>query len=283
MRPTEWTKEQIEYLKTNWLYESLPELAKALGISPTVIGRKARSLGLPPKNHRSRLESEYQMDVCKLLNHLHWEKNMSILQMSKYLRVSRMWINTMMKECNIRWRDSSESVSLRWQTMTPSERKRQVRAAHQKMRELISQGHEPAFKEWEQRNPELMSELRRKNGRLMSIKRDLNGNNWMLGRVGSLHHGWRGGKAEYRKLRILAEGNWRTNRKLVLERDNYTCQECGANGQDVIIDVHHIVGVRAGGTNLIDNLISYCRSCHISIERAVTDGWTASETIWRGE
>ena len=57
------------------------------------------------------------------------------------------------------------------------------------------------------------------------------------------------------------------NRYKVLERDEYTCQECGSNEQLV---VHHKDG--SGNTentnNLMENLTTLCRSCHPKIHLA---------------
>lgn len=46
------------------------------------------------------------------------------------------------------------------------------------------------------------------------------------------------------------------------ERDNYTCQKCGRS--DVPVEGHHIKPQRSypQGIADVDNIISYCRSCH---------------------
>lgn len=49
----------------------------------------------------------------------------------------------------------------------------------------------------------------------------------------------------------------------VLERDNYTCQDCDATrGSGKPLQVHHKQPVAAGGTNDPSNLITLCSSCH---------------------
>ncbi len=48
----------------------------------------------------------------------------------------------------------------------------------------------------------------------------------------------------------------------VYERDNHTCQTCGATGKTVELTVDHIVPVIAGGTNDESNLQTLCRSCN---------------------
>lgn len=52
----------------------------------------------------------------------------------------------------------------------------------------------------------------------------------------------------------------------VLERDNYTCQECGAIGNSKY-HVHHIHKVSDGGQDVYDNLITLCPKCHYKADR----------------
>lgn len=54
--------------------------------------------------------------------------------------------------------------------------------------------------------------------------------------------------------------DWQEMRASVLERDNHTCQGCGA--KNVTLSVHHIVPLGCGGTNTYRNLIALCEECH---------------------
>lgn len=51
----------------------------------------------------------------------------------------------------------------------------------------------------------------------------------------------------------------------VLEKDNFTCQYCGAKATDenVLLEIDHIVPVSKGGDNNIENLITSCKKCNI--------------------
>ena len=56
-------------------------------------------------------------------------------------------------------------------------------------------------------------------------------------------------------------------RKMVLSRDNWTCQRCGDNKQDnpdVILHCHHIRPINEDPISSadIDNCITYCEDCH---------------------
>jgi 5-methylcytosine-specific restriction endonuclease McrA len=79
-------------------------------------------------------------------------------------------------------------------------------------------------------------------------------------------HNWQGGKTSEAKLirRSAAWGKWR---KAVFERDNYTCQHCGARsekGKPVELHPHHIKQF-AHFPELrfeISNGLTLCQPCH---------------------
>jgi len=59
----------------------------------------------------------------------------------------------------------------------------------------------------------------------------------------------------------------------VLERDGFTCQDCGRKdnpekygewekAEDVILVIHHKIPRKDGGKSDIDNLITLCKDCH---------------------
>lgn len=85
--------------------------------------------------------------------------------------------------------------------------------------------------------------------------------------TGENHPLWKGGITLYGKLISENEGSFYRNRKIVLERDNYTCQYCEFKGKSDYMDVHHIIKVIEGGSNLLDNLITLCRKCHNNADR----------------
>lgn len=51
----------------------------------------------------------------------------------------------------------------------------------------------------------------------------------------------------------------------VLDRDNYTCQNCYGKCKDSKLHVHHIVFRRDGGSNDEANLITLCETCHTAL------------------
>lgn len=57
-------------------------------------------------------------------------------------------------------------------------------------------------------------------------------------------------------------------RQKVLERDNYTCQICGA-GIETQLHVHHIEPVALNPMEQLDkeNMITLCKKCHINVHR----------------
>jgi hypothetical protein len=50
----------------------------------------------------------------------------------------------------------------------------------------------------------------------------------------------------------------------VLQRDKFTCQRCDTADKKLL--THHKITIRNGGTDTLDNLITYCFSCHKIVE-----------------
>ena len=62
--------------------------------------------------------------------------------------------------------------------------------------------------------------------------------------------------------------DWDSRRKNVYQRDDYTCQNCGAMGGPqghAELHAHHIVPKSRGGTHATSNLISLCSECHNTV------------------
>ena len=76
---------------------------------------------------------------------------------------------------------------------------------------------------------------------------------------GENHHLWEGGFDPHDKRR----GHEFTHheRRLILERDNYTCCHCGDEDAD-ILEVDHILAIGLGGSRGIDNGQTLCERCH---------------------
>lgn len=49
----------------------------------------------------------------------------------------------------------------------------------------------------------------------------------------------------------------------VLERDEFTCQYCGAKAPDVVLHVDHVIPQSAGGSSEADNLVTACQDCNL--------------------
>jgi 5-methylcytosine-specific restriction endonuclease McrA len=54
--------------------------------------------------------------------------------------------------------------------------------------------------------------------------------------------------------------DWNEVRAIVLERDHYTCQNCGSKEN---LEVHHVIPIYDGGEEFnVDNCITLCHKCH---------------------
>jgi hypothetical protein len=65
------------------------------------------------------------------------------------------------------------------------------------------------------------------------------------------------------KIRMI---DWLLLRQIILERDNFTCQNCNKNHHEIRLDVHHKIPFRISQDNSLNNLITLCRSCHMKTE-----------------
>jgi len=88
-----------------------------------------------------------------------------------------------------------------------------------------------------------------------------------LANRGEKSHFWKGGVSKLKRYKHYNNIDYRKWRKLVFERDNYTCQECGnksKKGNPVIIHPHHIKSYTKYPELRynINNGITLCILCH---------------------
>ncbi len=69
-------------------------------------------------------------------------------------------------------------------------------------------------------------------------------------------------------------GLWAKIRTMIFERDNYTCQYCGARG--VRLECDHVVPVSRGGGSESENLATACFSCNRSKRDKLVSEWRAT-------
>lgn len=86
-------------------------------------------------------------------------------------------------------------------------------------------------------------------------------------RTGPDHPRWTGGRRLYQAVRHSYPRGWFRPAREARKRAGHECEMCGsAEDGSRKLDVHHIVPVRAGGTNEPWNLMALCRSCHRKAE-----------------
>lgn len=61
-------------------------------------------------------------------------------------------------------------------------------------------------------------------------------------------------------------GFWNV-REYVLWRDGHKCRNCSGKTKDTVLEVHHLVQRKDGGSDRPDNLITLCKTCHDAYHR----------------
>jgi hypothetical protein len=64
---------------------------------------------------------------------------------------------------------------------------------------------------------------------------------------------------------------WDRKRRVVFQRDSYTCVFCGHRGNTRTLHVDHVHPVSRGGSDELDNLVTACWSCNL--EKGARTGW----------
>lgn len=107
--------------------------------------------------------------------------------------------------------------------------------------------------------------------------------------VGKNNPNWTGGmKINYKITRL----EWMALRQLILERDLFKCRDCGKTHHEAILHIHHIIPFKISQDNSLNNLITYCRSCHRKAEALCMKEYrgkylemknikTGGETLWQ--
>ena len=82
--------------------------------------------------------------------------------------------------------------------------------------------------------------------------------------------------------RANVKSSWEEQRRSALQRDSYSCEDCGAN--DCRLHVHHKIPRSQGGSDHLENLISLCPDCHADRHNtgscALCGGLTDQEMTW---
>jgi ATP-dependent DNA helicase RecQ len=74
---------------------------------------------------------------------------------------------------------------------------------------------------------------------------------------------------------------WQEVRRVVLERDEWTCTQCGEQPAQGELDVHHLIPRAAGGPDSASNCVTLCDGCHagrhlnlqVSLARRTIERW----------
>lgn len=186
------------------------------------------------------------LDIVAFVGAEYWDGKSTLKGMAERWGVTRITLTRFMDRNGIPRRTLSETQFMVAENPSPKQRA-QRRRWQAKGREWM--------KSIEGRKANRIRALKSNPAKSLAARKKISAakvgeGNWMYGRCGPLHHGWRGGCYKYNP-------DFDRIGTLILARDNYTCQICGETGNDV----HHIDYRRKNNTVL--NLITLCHPCHM--------------------
>lgn len=279
-----WNKgdiDDVDSLKKHFA-ECLPinKIAEMLGVSPKAVKRKVDELGLVrPKSMMSRkfYDSSKDEEIVSL-----YKDGKSTTEIGKEVGLTPRSVASHLKHCGVNLRGLSESHYVLNGKEKPADFE-----SYEKMYDLYVVNH---------LSKREIADLYNTNGGtidrvLKSLGIPIRGSSEAkIGlMVGDKHPNWKGGRSGlYRRIREY----FTTNQvKIVLKRDNYTCQMCGnKSGKkhvhhiihfktifDSILNEHKDLDVRNDEEQLydimthddrfldLDNLVTYCKKCHFKV------------------
>lgn len=72
----------------------------------------------------------------------------------------------------------------------------------------------------------------------------------------------------------LSRPEWYDLRRTAFTRDSNKCRNCGKESD---LEAHHIVPIEAGGTNVLSNIATLCRDCHLKAHRNKRHNYNSPE------
>lgn len=203
----------------------------------------------------ARLPPVSEQDLQKM----YVDEKKSITQIFKEVGLTRMVIFRLLQRFNIKRRSKSEAMKGRspWSTdpIKNAEHRKHVGDGHRGIKYKISD-----------------EDKEKSAQRIIALNKlpwsDERTKKQSIAHAGEKNYRWMGGGENYRG------ESFQQQRRKARERDNFTCQRCGATEEELgqELDVHHIIKNRDFrgdhiASNDLNNLISYCKSCHGVVER----------------
>jgi 5-methylcytosine-specific restriction endonuclease McrA len=179
-----------------------------------------------------------------ILHHEYWTNELSTKEIADKYGVKKATIQYWLNKHNIIKRTHSESRNLSVQKY-PQERERHKVTVHCA---------------WCWNAKQVWPYYARRN-KYFYCSKECKAKHWSLIYTGKNAHNWKGG--QWKKNSDMREWScYQKVRNEVRERDNWTCQLCGAKSN---IIAHHIIPVRKNNKLIFEptNLISLCDKCHI--------------------
>lgn len=248
-----WSEEDILLLEQHYEQMPLKELSRLLGRSKGSIGMKAASLGLTsPSKKWSAREIEQLRELAA--------QGKSSKQIGEDLDRSQEAVHHKMSRLGIK-SEFSTSISIQayFDALKEDPEAYAARYANQEHYNSWTDDEDAILREMYLTHTVRQIADKLGSRSMNAVKCRVNIIGLKKGyQIGENHAAWKGGKKHH-------SSKWRREvRPQVLERDGWTCQECGL--VDFIgssLRVHHILPSRLSFDDSVSNHVTLCNPCHV--------------------
>ena len=207
-----------------------------------------------------KLSTEHGKPVRDLLNEMYNKNKMTMQEIANAFGCTRGTVSKMLKRNNVKVKSHNEIMYERWKKASYTERKRMVKAAHEKNKKLAECGELSFQRVWREDRERMLKQVRQ-NAINMCKNRKTNN---MKGKTGEKHHLWNPNKTHAERVKFRKTEEHYAWVRAVYEKDNYICQSCGYE-KGGTLNAHHLFSYHdyAELRHDVDNGVTLCKACHV--------------------
>jgi 5-methylcytosine-specific restriction endonuclease McrA len=223
----EVTKKHLHRLYTKER-QTTTEIADMFGVTPTTVSNWLRKFNIRTRQRREAQVRKFEVSKTRL-RHLYTDKQLSCAVIGNMYGYTDESVRRKLKEYGIQRRPAGQTSGGHNKGVPMSE----------EQRVLISQQRKHAYA----------------TGKLVYWNK---GGHWSSEVKTKISNALKR-RSKHKHCTTHYGRNWKQQRTLCLQRDNYLYQECGSTET---LRVHHWVPYRFSFDNSLDNLITLCLKCH---------------------